>query len=586
MNTTAAVFLITVVSAITLITGYYFIKVLFSRSTTQSQGGQTWTRIGLVLAMAGNAVGFGNFLRFPVQAVQNGGGAFIIPYLVCFLLMGIPLLLIEWSIGRYGGQSGNHSTPFMLNGLNKNAIWKYIGVFGIFSNIGIASYYCFMESWTIAYTVHSAAGTFHNMSQGQVEQVFIDYIDPGKNTLFPGEAIIFYIICLVLNVYILSNGLRGIEKAAKIGMPLLIIFGIFLAIRAVTLKAGSDGALNSGLSGLNFLWTPNYDSLSNPKVWLAAAGQIFFTLSVGMGSIQCYASFLNSRDDIALNSMAAGWMNEFVEVVIGAAIIIPVTVGYFGIDKLHELVKMGGLSLGFKTIPFLFGQWDGILSTAAGVMWFLLLFFAGITSSLAMGKPVMSFMSDEFKWSDKKAALGFGIAILIIGLPTVIFFNYGVFDQYDYWTGTVSLFIFAMAEVILFAWVFGIRKGWDEITRNADIKIFVGFKYIIAWVTPVILILVFVGALISPAGNEWTEAFRSLFNGNGWPLDNSSVIKQITSAEIRQAIAMATTVQERSDLQLKLTLVNGAKILLLTVFAGIAALVYVAGKRREQTVTY
>jgi len=579
----SAIFLITVVSSITIITGYYFIKVLFSRSTTKSEGSQSWTRIGLVLAMAGNAVGFGNFLRFPVQAIQNGGGAFIIPYLVCFLLMGIPLLLIEWSIGRYGGQFGSHSTPFMLNGLNKNAMWKYIGVFGIFSNLGIASYYCFMESWTIAYTVHSAAGTFHGMSQGQVEQVFIDYIDPGKNTLFPFEAIVFYIICLVLNVYILSNGLKGIEKAAKIGMPLLIIFGIFLAIRAVTLKAGSHGALNSGLSGLNFLWTPNYDSLWNPKVWLAAAGQIFFTLSVGMGSIQCYASFLSSRDDIALNSMAAGWMNEFVEVVIGAAIIIPVTVGYFGIDKLHELVKMGGLSLGFKTIPFLFGQWDGILSTAAGVMWFLLLFFAGITSSLAMGKPVMSFMSDEFKWSDKKAALGFGIAILIIGLPTVIFFNYGVFDQYDYWTGTVSLFIFAMAEVILFAWVFGINKGWDEIIRNADIKIFVGFKYIIAWVTPVILILVFVGALISPAGNEWTLAFKSLLNGNGWPLDNSSVIRQITSAEIRQAIALATTLQERSDLQMKLTLVNGAKILLLTVFAIIAALVYIAGKRREQT---
>ena len=119
-------------------------------------------------------------------------------------------------------------------------------------------------------------------------------------------------------------------------------------------------------------------------------------------------------------------------------------------------------------------------------------------------------------------------------------------------------------------------------SRNADIKIFAGFKYIIAWVTPVILILVFVGALISPAGNEWTDAFKSLLNGNGWPLDNSSVIKQITSAEIRQALAMATTLQERSDLQLKLTLVNGAKILLLTVFSGITLLVYAAGKKRQQ----
>src|SRR3989304_3316229 len=154
MNPIASIFLYTIISVIAIITIYYFIKVLFSRHSMPKSGDQTWTRIGLVLAMAGNAVGFGNFLRFPVQAVQNGGGAFIIPYLVCFLLMGIPLLFVEWSIGRYGGQFGNHSTPFMLNNLSRKKIWKYIGVFGIFSNIGIASYYTYMESWTLAYTVH------------------------------------------------------------------------------------------------------------------------------------------------------------------------------------------------------------------------------------------------------------------------------------------------------------------------------------------------------------------------------------------------------------------------------------------------
>lgn len=582
MNSSALILMIVTLSIVTFITVYYFIKVMFSKSTTKAEGGQSWTRIGLILAMAGNAVGFGNFLRFPVQAVQNGGGAFIIPYLVCFLLMGIPLLLVEWSIGRYGGQYGNHSTPFMLNSLSRQRIWKYIGVFGIFSNMGIAAYYCFMESWTLSYIFHSAIGTFKGMSQGQVEMVFNDYISLDKATLIPYEAVIFYILCLLLNVYILSKGIKGIEKVAKIGMPLLILFGIILAVKAVTMKAGHEGALNSGVQGLNFLWTPNYETIWNPKVWLAAAGQIFFTLSVGMGSIQCYSSFINKRDDIALNSMSAGWMNEFVEVVIGAAIIIPIAVGYFGIDKVKELVNLGGLALGFKVIPYLFNQWGPFLSVAAGVMWFLLLFFAGITSSLAMGKPCVSFMEDEFKWSEKKASWAFGLAILILGLPTVLFFNQGVFDQYDYWTGTVSLFVFAMMEVILFSWVFGMDKGWYEIQHGADINISIVFKYIMKYVTPVMLIAVFIGALITPEGNDWNSAFSSLFSGNGWPLDNGSIIRQINNAEIRQQIAAAQLPDEKAMLTQKLYLITGAKMLLLLLFVGIAYLVYIAGKRRKK----
>lgn len=581
MNRSAQILMIITVSAITFITVYYFIKVLFSKSTTKSAGGQSWTRVGLVLAMAGNAVGFGNFLRFPVQAVQNGGGAFIIPYLTCFLLMGIPLLLVEWSIGRYGGQYGNHSTPFMLHSLNNKRMWKYVGVFGLFSNIGIAAYYCFMESWTLAYTFHSAIGSFRGMSQGQVEMLFSDYINLGKATLIPYEAIVFYIICLFINIYILSHGLKGIEKVAKIGMPLLIIFGLILAIKAVTLKAGHDGAINSGTVGLNFLWTPSYDSIWNPKVWLAAAGQIFFTLSVGMGSIQCYSSYIAKSDDIALNSMSAGWMNEFVEVVIGAAIIIPISVGYFGIDKVKELVGLGGLALGFKVIPFLFNQWGPFLSVAAGVMWFLLLFFAGITSSLAMGKPCVSFMEDEFKWSEKKSAWAFGLLILVLGLPTVFFFNYGVFDEYDYWTGTVSLFVFAMLEVILFSWIFGMTKGWKEIKHGADIKITIVYRYILKYVTPIILIVVFLAALITPFQNDWNSAFTSLFQGNGWPLDNGSIIRQINNAELRHMISVAPTPDEQAMLKTKLHLIVGTKLLLLSVFIGIMTLVFIAGRKRK-----
>ena len=453
---------------------------------------ESWgSRVGLILAMAGNAVGLGNFLRFPVQAIQNGGGAFIIPYLVCFLLMGLPLLYVEWAMGRFGGKSKNHSTPFILDSMDKRKMWKYIGVFGIFTNIAVAAYYCYLESWTLSYVWHSIKGSFVGKDQLEVAQFFGNYI-----SLSTIEPIVFWIICLLFNTWILSKGLSGgVEKTAKIGMPLLILFGIILAIKGITLQGGENGAINDGTVGLNYLWTPDFSSIWNFKVWLAAAGQIFFTLSLGMGSIHCYASYVNERDDIALNSQSAGWMNEFVEVVLGSSILIPIAIGYLGIDQVVEMTKTGGLGLGFKTLPYLFQQWGPIFSVLAGVMWFGLLFFAGITSSLAMGTPWMAFLEDEFGWNRTKAAWSFGLVVFVLGLPTVLFFNQGVFDEYDYWAGTVSLVVFALIEIILFSWVFGIDKGWREINLGSDIKVPLAYKFIIKYITPLILSVVFFGSL-------------------------------------------------------------------------------------------
>src|SRR3989338_2000065 len=452
---------------------------------------ENWgSRMGLILAMAGSAVGLGNFLRFPAHAVQNGGGAFIIPYLTCFVLMGIPLLYVEWAMGRYGGKSGQHSTPFMFGDMGKHFFWKYLGVFGIFTNLAVAAYYCYLESWTLSWAYHSAAGHFLGKTQAEVSAFFNSYIGLGTP-----EPVVFWILCLLLNTWILSRGLEGgVELASKIGMPLLLLFGVVLAVRGVTLTAGADGAVYDGLVGLNYLWNPDFSSIWDPVVWRNAAGQIFFTLSLGMGSIQCYASYVRSKDDIALNAMSAGWMNEFVEVVLGSAIIIPIAVGYLGVDKVVEMTKGGsGFGIGFMPLPYLFAQWGPVLSAVSGVMWFGLLFFAGITSSLAMGTPCMGFMEDNFRWGRTRAAWTFGFAVMLLGIPCVL--SQEAFGEFDYWVGTISLVIFAIAEIILFAWVFGMEKGWKEITRGADIAVPVAFKHIIKYVTPLFLLVVFIGSL-------------------------------------------------------------------------------------------
>jgi len=517
---------------------------------------ESWgSRVGLVLAMAGNAVGLGNFLRFPVQAVQNGGGAFIVPYLVCFLLMGIPLLFVEWSMGRFGGTKGHHSTPFILDSMApKQFLWKYIGVFGIFTNVAVAAYYCYLESWTLGYIWHSISGTFTGMDREQVAGFFTGYtnFDDYQN-------VVFWVFCLILNTFILSRGLSGgVEKVAKVGMPLLIAFGVLLAIRGISLEAGKNGALFSGTEGLNYLWTPDFSSIWSGKVWLAAAGQIFFTLSVGMGSIQCYASYLRKRDDVALNAMSAGWMNEFVEVVLGAAIVIPITVGYFGIDGMKALVnEAGGLGLGFRTLPFLFQQWGPVLAVVAGILWFGLLFFAGVTSSLAMGTPVIGFLRDEFGWKRESAAWAFGFIVFVLGLPTVLFFKYGAFDEYDYWAGTVSLVVFALFEVILFAWVFGMKNGWAEINRGADIKVPIIFKYIIQYITPLILSAVFLASL-------------------------PGIWDSITNHAIHGQIAVATDPTVIAELKRKIFFVNISRFLLLAVWSFIAFLVFTAYQKRSR----
>lgn len=546
-----------------------------------SKQNESWgSRVGLILAMAGNAVGLGNFLRFPVQAVQNGGGAFILPYLICFLLMGIPLLFVEWSLGRYGGKLGNHSTPYILDSIAKKAVWKYVGVFGIFTNVAVVAYYTYIESWTFVYVFHTIFGTFTGMNQAEISMYFNDYVGLQGN-VFGMEYLpaLIYIAILALNVYILSTGLGGIEKVAKIGMPLLVLFGVVLAYRGWTMGAdfASDAFPDADAwDGINFLWTPQYSSLADPKVWLAAAGQIFFTLSVGMGSIQCYASYMKENEDIALNSVTAGFTNEFVEIILGSAIVIPIAAGFLGLDWVME---NAGFGMAFQTMPFLFQQWGAVFGVIAGVCWFGLLFFAGITSSLAMGTPWMGFMHDEFGWGKIKGALSFGGLALLMGLPTVLFFQYGYFDEYDYWAGTVSLVVFALLEIVLFAWVFGMTKGWEEITRGADIRIPLIYKFIIKYITPVLLLMVFIGALFTPHGNEWADAIAGSWENNGWALDNSSLISKITLEDLKAELALNP--DNKDFIENKMFFTQMARIQLLLLFVFISIIVWFSTKKRK-----
>lgn len=534
------------------------------------------TRIGLILAMAGNAVGLGNFIRFPAQAAQNDGGAFLIPYLVSFLLMGIPLLWVEWAIGRHGGQFGHHSAPGMFDRLGPQRWLKYVGVFGLFTNLTIAAYYTYLESWTLAYMWHSAIGTFQTQDP---RTFFADYLGVSAGSMFalPGPALGFFLATLALNVWILSRGLlRGVELVARIALPLLLVFALILAVRGLSLDLTDPGVVASPMQGLNFVWQPNLSGMLNPTTWMAAAGQIFFTLSVGMGTIHCYASYLRQKQDIALNAASAGWLNQTVEVVLGGSILIPIATAYLGLNVVQAATAGGsGFGLAFLTLPTLFNNW-GWFGPFAGAFWFGLLFLAGITSSLAMGQPLLAFLQDEFGVRRSRAALIFGAAAGGLGLLCVWLYPGGAFDEFDFWTGTFILVIFALLEVLIFAWIFGMERGWAEITRGADLQIPPIFRFIICYITPLFILVVLVASLIQPAGGQWGAAFWNLFNDGTWPFDPASVIGRVLHLGDTPGWFDADGAVTRVMVQ------DVARLVLVSVFVALATLVHIAWRRKRE----
>jgi SNF family Na+-dependent transporter len=463
---------------------------------------QWGTKIGLILAVAGNAVGLGNFLRFPVQAAENGGGTFMIPYFIFFLILGIPLMWIEWGIGRYGGKYRHGSTPGMFDVIWNNNLAKYFGALGLFISMVILIYYTYIESWTLGFSVFSISQMyFDENTAGTMRNFLYSYQGREIGTHFTSllTAYIFMLITFGLNFWILFKGIsRGIEKLAKIAMPLLFLFGIILAIRVITLGT-PDPAIpqNSVSNGFGFIWVPDLSKLANPSIWLAAAGQIFFTLSVGMGTIQAYASYVKPNEDIALSGLSTAATNEFAEVILGGSIAIPVAVAFFGLDATQAFAKGGSFDLGFVSMPLIFSKIP--LGAIFGFLWFLLLFFAGITSSVAMGQPVVAFLEDEFGMNRKKAVATLGITVLIAVQFVIFFLKFGFLDEMDYWAGTFGLVVFALIETILFMWVFGSEKAWDEMNSGGDIRIPRIFYYIMKFLTPLALFIVMIWWLINDA---------------------------------------------------------------------------------------
>ncbi|HZI26531.1 MAG TPA: hypothetical protein VFD64_00150 [Gemmatimonadaceae bacterium] len=488
-------------------------------SAQQEQWG---TKLGVILAVAGSAVGLGNFLRFPGQAAANGGGAFLIPYFAALLLLGIPIGWAEWAMGRYGGKKGLHSAPAIMGLMAKGSMGRYLGVIGVLIPLGVSFYYVFIEAWTFGYFLKyltggigvdtsapvadqaAAASSFYNSFTGS----------SGDGVLFTGDSkltILSWITVFAINMFFVFRGLsKGIEKFCSYAMPSMAVLAVIVLIRVLTLGTPDPNLPDQNVvNGLGYMWNPDYSRLGNFQTWLAAAGQIFFSLSVGFGVIINYASYMKRNDDVALSGLTASATNELFEVGFGGMITLTAAFVFLGLSGTAAAVATGSFGLGFSTLPVVFAHM-GPLGNFIGAAWFFMLFLAAITSSLSMYQPAVALLKESLGWNHGKATGGIAVLGTIGAILTLWFTQGGAFwSTVDFWVGTFLIFVMAGVQIIYFSWVFGIDRGWREIHNGASIRLPPVFKFIMKYVAPTYLIVVFVGFCVQNLGSSISGAWAS-----------------------------------------------------------------------------
>ena len=528
---------------------------------------ESWSsRLGVILAVAGSAVGLGNFLRFPGQAAEYGGGAFMLAYFISFIFIGLPICWAEWTMGRMGGQGGFNSTPGIFNYITRNPAFKYIGIIGVLIPVIIYMYYVYIEAWCLGYAVNFLVSDMSFSAISESSDFWGGFIGVGEDGSALGfglKQVGFYLILVfILNFVLIYRGLsKGIELFCKFAMPTLAIIAVIILIRVLTLGTPNPEMPDRNVSnGLGFMWNPiknvvevkdesgNWvkdreivdqtkldeaiataeqsdttrvtqitvtQQLMNPQLWLAAAGQIFFSLSVGFGVIITYSSYLTKQDDVILSGLSAASANEFFEVGLGGLITLPAAVTFLGVAG---VAGMGTFGLGFNVLPMVFANMP--FGSVFGALFFFLLFLAAVTSSLSMLQPGISFLEEALKINRKQSVVLLGM-ITAVGCGFVVYFSEGVkaLDTMDFWIGTFLIFVLSMIQIIIFGWILGIEKGFELAHQGSAVRIPSVFKFIMKYVSPLFLIVVFAmwvasnvfGLNFNTGKAEYSSYIRDLF---------------------------------------------------------------------------
>ncbi|MCS7064036.1 MAG: sodium-dependent transporter [Methylacidiphilales bacterium] len=475
------------------------------------------SKLGVILAVVGSAVGLGNFLRFPGLAAQYEGGVFLIPYFISLIFLGLPLAWAEWAMGRYGGVRGYHSSPGIFRQLWRSRLAPYVGVLGLLVPVGVYMFYVLIEAWCLGYFWGFVRGDFSGM--GFNAEGYRAYFNEFTGAAADGELFrqglggvgVFLLICLVLNFWTVYRGVsRGIERVCLVAMPLLMLCAMLVLVRVLTLGTPDPARPELNVvNALGFMWNPrDFGRLLDPEIWMKAAGQIFFSLSVGFGVIITYASYLRRRDDVALSSTTAVAGNEFCEVVLGGLITVPAAFIFLGAAGASEALG-SSFNLGFVTLPMVFAAMP--VGQFFGAVFFLLLFLAAFTSSISMLQPAVAFFEEGLGLGRRAAVLFLGF-ITVLGNLLVMYFSkdFKGLDTIDFWVGTVAILALAGTQILLYGVAWGRRAGRAELDRGAVVRVPWWFEPVILYVSPIFLGLILVSTVVMKAGEYWGALMGSV----------------------------------------------------------------------------
>ncbi len=460
-----------------------------------SNRGKWKSKLGFILAASGSAIGLGNIVFFSSNAYQYGGGAFYLPYFIALFVLGMPLMMLELGIGSMTLRS----FPMAL-GKIAGKKGEFTGWWSIAGAMFITMYYITILGWAFSMMI----GTFGSLFKAGITAPFTPFSTPtetANSTVYFFDLIstwwplLAVLLLWGLNLLILRKGASSIERAVRVTVPLMWLFMIFLAIRGLTLDGGIDGVM--------YLFTPDMEGILDPNVWRGAFGQMFFSLSLGMGILTAYASYLPKNSNHVNNSMLISFLNCSFELIAGIAI--------FSLLFVYSLNPAGTtLSLSFFVIPQGISEISSLpwVVRLFGFSFFFLMLLAGLTSSVSLIEGFASSLIDKLKISRSKALMIVAIPGIIgstlFALPQIIdpgvtgngTLGLTLLDITDHWVFNYSLLIIGLVEVILIGWILGAKKIISFLNQNAHINLGKWFVILIKYIIPVLIFTVIVTSLM------------------------------------------------------------------------------------------
>lgn len=432
------------------------------------------SKFGVIAAAAGSAIGLGNIWRFPYVAGENGGAAFIILYLGFVIAIGIPVMLSEFTIGRRAQKNVYGS----FRKLAPNRPWYLIGLMGVVAAFMILAFYTAVAGWTLEYIYQAITGGFEGKSPEELNNMFDNFT---SGTYRP---LIWFFVFMGLTAFIIMAGVKnGIEKSTKILMPLLLVLLVVLIIRSVTLPGAAKG--------ISFLFTPDFSKITASTV-LEALGQAFFSLSIGMGTLITYGSYIQKSDDLGTTAFSVAMTDTFIAIMAGLAIFPAV----FAFD----IAPGFGEGLVFVTLPNIFQQMPG--GSIFAILFFLLLGVAALTSTISVLEVIVAFFVEELKMKRKPATWLATFSVSLLGILCVLstsmlanfkIFGFTVFGLMNFTTANVLLPLGGLLIVVFVAWFFGRDKAQDELSNGGKLKaLYIPvFMFIIKFIAPLAIAFVF-----------------------------------------------------------------------------------------------